>query len=235
MYTTIGCVNDVMSLTCTGDRTIVVTKAQWGKYNLNCSECCPPNPAYDCFVDMESNEPALFELLKVQCDGLQSCNLEYVSYVINECEIEYMADYEQVFYDCNPFDTTEATAFSVKLNGTRNLRDNEVVPFDDVISNFGGHYSTDTSAFTCPVQGVYMFSMTINQWDYNFIRGILYRNNNELIQSRADNESSFDSATATVITECNAGDQVFVSAGFGGQYDGSDAGCHFTGNLLQQL
>ena len=70
MYTTIGCVNDVMNLTCTGGRTIVVTKALWGKYNLNCSDCCVPNPAYDCTVDMETNEPTLFELLTPKFSSL---------------------------------------------------------------------------------------------------------------------------------------------------------------------
>ena len=232
MYTTFGCANDRISLSCPGDRTIVITKAQWGKYYRQCGNCCPPNPAYDCTIDMETVESEFFDFLKFQCDGMTSCDLEYASYLVNQCELEYLADYEQIFYDCIPFDQTDPIAFSAMLSAGVVLDEFEVVPFDLVLSNFGGHYSNTTFSFTCPVYGVYMFSITINSREYTVVRGALFRNTIELIQSRADDEGFYDSSTSTIVTECNAGDQSFVSVDASGNFDGGSAKCHFTGYLL---
>ena len=236
MYTSFGCANDVISLTCPINRTIVITKAQWSKYYLECSDCCPPNPAYDCSVDMETAEPDFFGYIKFQCDGMTSCDLEYASYLVNECELEYTADYEQVFYDCIPFDETGLVAFSAMLS--RNywlLNQLEIVPFDLILSNFGGYYSSETFTFTCPVNGVYMFSITINQRDNNFIRTILFRNDIALNHVRADDDSIYDSSSSILITECNSGDQVFVGVDVGGLFDGDVTKCHFTGYLLHTI
>ena len=114
MYSNIACLNDVMTLSCLNDRTITVTKAHWGQYNLACDEgtCCAPNPAYDCTVDMATAEPTVLELIKLECDGQQSCDLDFIAYEVNERQVGYFADYEQVFYDCLPFDTSEPVGFS---------------------------------------------------------------------------------------------------------------------------
>ena len=89
MYTDIACLNNVMTLSCLNDRTITVTKAHWGQYNLARDEgtCCAPNPAYDCTVDMETVEPTVFELIKLECDGQQSCDLDFIAYEVNECQV----------------------------------------------------------------------------------------------------------------------------------------------------
>ena len=160
-----ACINDVMTLSCTSDKNITVTRAQWGKYDAVCSDdCCQPDTANDCTVDMETTEPDLFAYIKSQCDGEQSCDLTYVAYVVNECEEEYFADYEQVFYDCSIVNLN--IGFSAKLSITQSVEMLQIVPFDDVISNFGGHYSTSSYKFTCPLLGAYMFSITINQYDH---------------------------------------------------------------------
>ena len=111
----------------------------------------------------------------------------------------------------------------------------ELVSFDDVISNFGSFYSAETYIFTCPVHGVYAFSIAINQYDRSDVRGILYRNNDELIRTTADNEGYFDSVSATVVAECNTGDQVFVVVDIAGNFDGTWSPSHFTGYLLHPL
>ena len=126
----------------------------------------------------------------------------------------------------------ESVGFSAKLLGDRYISSGEVVSFNHVISNFGGHYSNETYTFTCPVHGVYMFSMTMTEHDQTHVRGILYRNDDALIRSTADNGGDFDSASATVVTECNAGDQVYVTADLEGIFDGDRSPSHFTGYLV---
>ena len=71
--------------------------------------------------------------------------------------------------------------------------------------------------------------MSINQFEFNYIEEILFRNNEELIQIVATNEGGRESASATVITECNAGDQVFVMVSIGGYFYGSASPCYFSG------
>ena len=186
---------------------------------------------------METVEPTVFELIKLECDGQQSCDLDFIAYVVSECEVDYYADYEQVFYDCLPFDMTEAIGFSVRLSLNIDLVQYEVIPFEDVISDFGGHYNMNTYAFTCPVHGVYMFSMSISQVDRSQIQGVLYHNNVPVSRKVADAEGFRDSASTTVVIECNTGDQVFVMVGQGGRFQGDEnaSACDFTGYLLHHL
>ena len=65
MYTTLACPDDVMTLSCPVGRNISLTKAHWGQYYFGCSDCCPPNPAFGCTVNMETMEPELFRHSKV--------------------------------------------------------------------------------------------------------------------------------------------------------------------------
>ena len=82
-----------MTLSCPTGRNISLTRAQWGHYYLACSsDCCAPNPAYDCTVDMGTVEPDWFEYIQFQCDGKQSCEVDFILYAINQCEPEYVAD-----------------------------------------------------------------------------------------------------------------------------------------------
>ena len=235
MYSNVGCVNDVITLSCPTNRNISITKALWGQYFRTCSDCCPPNPAFDCTVDMETNEPALFSLLKDTCDGKETCDLEYIAYIVNDCQLEYVADYEQVFYDCLPVNVSGPVGFSVRVTKIRTLNDLELIPFDDVISNFGGHYSVENKWFTCPIYGIYSFSITMSMYDNNDNQVFLFRNTNELIRSWADSGVYYDSTSATVITECNPGDRMFVSTLNGGKLDGYSTPIHFTGYLLYVL
>ena len=130
----------------------------------------------------------------------------------------------------------ESIGFSAKLSGDKYIVSGEIVSFDDVISNFGGHYSTDTYTFTCPANGVYSFSMSTNKSSGWAIRGILFRNSDELIRAHASDDMYRDSASATVVTECSAGDQVFVSVDEDtGYFDGTESPWYFSGYLLHHL
>ena len=86
MYTSFACDNSsAMTLQCPSGSTTIVTRAVWGDHFFgvcDSDECCPPHPAYDDFVDMETNETLTFELIKLQCDGETSCDVEYIPYDI---------------------------------------------------------------------------------------------------------------------------------------------------------
>ena len=242
MYTEFACSGGVLRPSCPDSRHITITKAHWGKYNLACSDCCPPNPAFDCTVDVETVNNEYFELLKNQCDGLESCQIDYdYRYLIYQCEVGMYADYIQLFYDCTPVDTTGPVGFTVQLNsGDANIHfltytQNQVLPFNSVLSNFGGHYSVGTSTFVCPYAGVYLFSTSVNQEDNNNVKGSIFRNNKRLTRSEGGVGTNHDSATAVVVVECESGDLVFVNVEEGGKFDAFWSPVHFTGYLLHRF
>ena len=57
-FTSFACTSDIVTLSSPSNRTIFVTSAYYGQYNIPCGDCCPPNPGLDCTVDMEENRPS---------------------------------------------------------------------------------------------------------------------------------------------------------------------------------
>ena len=102
-YTAIGCVQDTITLSCPDPRTINIVSAIYGQYSdAICEECCPPNPMHDCKEQVSDNNFSEWLELKLRCDNTTSCSFQYNGVVINECETEYVADYMQIFYSCEP-------------------------------------------------------------------------------------------------------------------------------------
>ena len=95
-----SCLGDLTSISCPNERTILITKGTWGKYEFKCNNntCCAPNPAFDCTADLESNAPDYFEYLKYECDEKTTCTIENnYAFSLDECEQDHFADYMQVF------------------------------------------------------------------------------------------------------------------------------------------
>ena len=62
----------------------------------------------------------------------------------------------------------------------------EVVVFDQVISNFGGHYNPDTSSFICPFNGVYMVNVNVQASPGETVYVDVMHNYVVLVQAWAD-------------------------------------------------
>ena len=102
-FTALGCLDDIITLSCPDTRTLWVTNAFYGRYNYTCSAtCCPPSPWRDCAVQVEQCEPNDWVALKYTCDNKTSCDWQYTGRVLDECEAGYVADYMQIFFDCLP-------------------------------------------------------------------------------------------------------------------------------------
>ena len=115
-----------------------------------------------------------------------------------------------------PLNPNQPVAFSVWANSGTNTHYtiNDRVVFDEVISNFGGHYSTNTSSFVCPWNGVYMLSAHIQGFNSSIVLVDLMRNDEVLAQAWGDSIPGFyNRASNTVITECNQGDELWVRSG----------------------
>ena len=116
----------------------------------------------------------------------------------------------QVLFDCLPRDSSGPVGFSSKVSVSYDAAEYEVIKFDNVLSNLGGHYNSDTFSFVCPDQGMYLFSVTIcTHEDSLWFR--LYKNSDVLSYGIANDDSTdADCSSPTVITECEAGDIVWV-------------------------
>lgn len=160
-FTGFACTGAYMTLTCPGNRTIFLNNGTYGQHALACSVgCCPRNPEYDCTELVEENRPQDWLAIQALCDGEQSCQFENIGYPVDTCEEGYLSDYMQLFYDCSPDDETGPVAFTAWANtgGSTPYNQFDIVVFDEVLTNFGGHYNPATSSFICPVDGVYHFS-----------------------------------------------------------------------------
>ena len=233
----IGCVGDVIRMVCStdGTSTVKVSKATYGLYDISCFDaCCAPNYVYDCVEDLETVNPDFFEYLRVICDGQPFCSFDFNGYVLDSC-ISSVADYLQVFFECS--DVSESPiAFMVRNVEREQLLSYEVVPWRDVITNFGGHYYPETYSFVCPVNGVYVISITVRtyigqSWVY------VLKNDEELFRVIADDENyDIVMSSNSGVIECQAGDVVWVLVADAGKFNANTDNYHlFSGFLLNKL
>ena len=102
-FSAYGCLNDDVTLSCGDNRAIYVVSAVYGQWAHSCSDgCCPPHPVTDCRQDVEETRESDWLALKVTCDNKTTCDYQYLGVAINDCQVDYIADYMRVFYTCLP-------------------------------------------------------------------------------------------------------------------------------------
>ena len=205
-FTAFGCTGDLVTLACPDGRQILTTSAYYGQYSA-CSDCCAPNPANDCTELVEENRPGDWATIKLLCDSQTSCQIDNLGSVVDECEAGYTSDYMQVFFDCLPLnDETGPVAFTAyaSTGSPTAYSPHDVIIFNDVLENIGGHYNNDTSSFVCPWHGIYLFSLSIESSDGMAFD--LYRNSACI--AIIGNVSGRGSTT--IVTECHRGDVMWI-------------------------
>ena len=89
----------------------------------------------------------------------------------------------------------------------------ELVVFNGVTSNIGGHFQPATSSFLCPVTGVYYFSLSVsNVNDDNSIHAHLMLEDQILSTVRGTAQGSYNQAMNSAIITCERGESVWVQA-----------------------
>ena len=97
-YTAIGCVDDLINLSCPGNTTIILSNAIYGYYAFDCAiGCCPPSPSADCSGSVNASYPEDWAYLAYTCEGKNSCNYEYKGRNLDYCDATLIADYMQIF------------------------------------------------------------------------------------------------------------------------------------------
>ena len=104
---------------------------------------------------MEENKPSDWLAIQALCDGETSCQFENPGTALADCASE-LSDYMQLFYDCLPDDETGPVAFTALADTgyPTAYTAGDIILFEQILTNAGGHYNANTSSFICPWDGL---------------------------------------------------------------------------------
>ena len=218
-YMAFACTNDIVTLSCSTGRTILAVSANYGQYEFSCTGCCAPNPLYDCTELVEENQPSDWLAIQALCNGQESCQFVNPGWNIDQCDASYTSEYMQLFYDCLPDDETGPVAFTAWANtgSPTSYNYGEIIVFNEVLANAGGHYNLETNSFVCPWHGVYQVSVNIQGYNTEFMAISPMRNDVIIGDIWIDDISGVcNRGSTTIVTECDRGDILWVSAEYTG-------------------
>ena len=135
--------------------------------------------------------------------------------------------------------TPARPAFSATFSGDNTIGDMDVVV--EVLLNVGSNFDSDTGAFTCPVDGVYLFSAdvmtsatggtTYHTWVFT-VNGT---STGSLHHSHADSGESYRNTSGSIILSLSANDVVRVKTSHSPPYGNGTSGTgwsSFSGYLV---
>ena len=240
-FTAFACTSAIVTMSCPNNRTILTTSGVYGLFDSpdsECSGCCAPNPQYDCTEHLEEARPSDWLAIQALCDGESSCQFDnFGTASLTSCSGE-PSEYMQLYYDCLPNDETGPVAFTAWANNgdETTYNDGDIIIFDEILTNAGGHYNAATSSFICPWDGVYLISANMEGFFGSNIDIDLMRNDVMLARMYVDDISSaYNRGSTTIVTECDRGDIVWVKAGSYGRLHAADRRNMFTGHILHRF
>lgn len=120
-----------------------------------------------------------------------------------------------------------AVAFSVKLG--RQVTTSSTIMFHTVLTNVGGGYHTNAGAFYCPKDGMYMFSVTLQSYYYQFVKGYIMKNDVQLaLLYNQAYTTAYPSTSLTLMIQLKTNDRVWVK-GTGHKYNDYS---YFSGSVI---
>ena len=118
---------------------------------------------------------------------------------------------------------------------------NETVRFPVVLTNIGDGYNATDHKFTCPINGLYMFSTSLLSGGGMLAAASIRVDGTHKVSTHADGQygPTYDHSTNVLMTECNAGQRVWIQIISHEEYsDLDDNGWNygtFSGALLDVL
>ena len=92
-----------------------------------------------------------------------------------------------------------------------------IVKFNEVLFNYGGHYNRDTGLFTCPVTGLYLVSVKLEEYDSNGLRFEVIVDEVTVLDF-SDATDVYDlSLSGSTLAECEEGGSIYVQSLRNGQ------------------
>jgi len=122
-------------------------------------------------------------------------------------------------------------AFHANVNGNVGLNDNEMIRFDNVLTNVGAAYDGNIGMFQCPTPGYYVFFVAFLIYPQKRLEAEIVKNGNVIQRVYAGTQYIGDGPGSNmVIVQLQQGDRVWVKVHTGDLLDGP--WCTFNGFLL---
>ncbi|VDI17336.1 Hypothetical predicted protein [Mytilus galloprovincialis] len=112
---------------------------------------------------------------------------------------------------CNKLEETALKpAFSAFLKNQINpFSRSDILKFDDVRINLGGHYNPKTGKFTAPKSGLYHISYNLMGYEKSTVTFQINKNNGAFVYGYADG-SGYATSPSSVLMELEKGDLVYI-------------------------
>ena len=122
-------------------------------------------------------------------------------------------------------------AFSAYASSDVDYDDGSIVAFETVVTNIGGYYNNEASLFTCPTNGLYLFSLSLlSDGDNSMLANIVKEGT--LLLRAFSNGAFWDQGSTTVVIECLAFQSVRVECSGDNRRILSGRDSSFTGVLI---
>ncbi|GAB1603188.1 caprin-2-like, partial, partial [Argonauta hians] len=104
-------------------------------------------------------------------------------------------------------------AFSSRLSQhLNNVKVNETIVFDNIVTNFGNAYNPETGIFISPMKGTYQFFVKILSGFNEKVETALIANNIEVTRLYSGAQHAHGSSSAAVFIALDKGEEVYVKA-----------------------
>ena len=117
-----------------------------------------------------------------------------------------------MFYSVSGDSWPVQVGFSAFHNESRSYIFEEPVVFNNVISDVSNSYDPITSAFTCPISGVYSFTVSLIGQVNQRVRVWLNLESQRLCQVYITVSQGYNHGSNTIVTRCDAGERVWVES-----------------------
>ncbi|XP_002732902.2 uncharacterized protein LOC100372009 [Saccoglossus kowalevskii] len=133
-----------------------------------------------------------------------------------------------------PMQTTPKVVFSVARTSVLDpSSEHKPVTYDEVYTNVGEHYNGDTGIFTCPISGVYYFTMTALKQNSDTNMHVCFMRNQTKLTCAYSESAGYGTGTNSIILELQEGDEMWVRLSAGNAlYSASHGYSTFSGYMI---
>ena len=128
-------------------------------------------------------------------------------------------------------------AFTASATISQSFASSSVVKFDKVQINYGNHYDPTVSTFLCPVTGLYLVSVKVDEKDdAGLTLEVLVAGSRVIyLWDHANRNSVYMSVSGSAVVECQQGSKIWVQSTGSGQIAACNEGNIFSVLLVSKL
>lgn len=111
-----------------------------------------------------------------------------------------------------------SVGFTVGVTTSSSTWSGNILVFPHVVTNNGNGYNPRTGKFTAPSDGTYVFFVTANAYNKNYIYLIIVLNDSSKVRTMSHNSANYMTGTNMAVLQLYTGNSVWVSRHSGISY-----------------